>query len=594
MDLFTLVARLGMDSSEYEKGISKARGSFSDLGSFVSAKAVAFGTMAAHAIEKAVDAAANLGQSAIQAAADVEAEQAQFRATFGELQGSAEKAFDAIEKSTGIMDTRLQKVGTKVFSQFKGAGIDAADAISEMERYTTLAADAAAYYDITLEDADERLRSFLRGNTEAGDAIGLFTSESQRNTAAMEKYGQKWTALTEAQKQMLMLDISEDIYKQSGAIGQAARESDSWTNITANLKEVWRQTLAVVGAPIKAAISPVIEKITTFLQDDTVQLRFEQFGLTIGTIANQTFAAVEGFIDKLLTPGTGENSILNGIGAFADAVVNIGNAVLTDAIEFVQSFFGVSGSSEFMENLGAMIEDISAFASEHSEDISQLIVGLTGFMAITNPFGAFIMALGVIIANWNDIKAAIVMCKNWFDRFVDAKTPEDYLNLVQEAWSGIVGTIQKAIDLVGSFFGKDHTTVSKYVSDVQNAANKYGPYVTSNPDTVPGLSQGISALFGYLPGYATGLDYVPYNNYIARLHEGEAILTKEENAAWRSGMSALPVDYTTMGSVIGAAVREALDGAGVYMNGDRVGDLVTDRVSRNITVKAQSRRYQPV
>ena len=214
MDLFTLVARLGMDSSEYEKGISKARGSFSELGSSINAKAVAMGNMIAHAMEKAVNVAVDLGKSAIQNAADVAAEKAQFAAAFGEaLQGEADAAFRNIEQSTGVLSTRLKNVGTKAFSQFKGAGMGGVEALEAMEKYTNLAADAAAYYDISLEDADARLRSFLRGNTEAGDAIGLFTSESQRNSAAMETYKKKWKDLNEEQKQMLMLNISEEIYK---------------------------------------------------------------------------------------------------------------------------------------------------------------------------------------------------------------------------------------------------------------------------------------------------------------------------------------------------------------------------------------------
>lgn len=295
MDLFTLVARLTMDASDYEKKVNSSRTSFMQLGSAISAKAVAIGTLTARVVEKAASMTFNLGKSAIEAAAKVEAENAQFTASFGELQGSAKKAFDSVGKETGILATRLRTVGTKAFSQFTGAGLDGVEALGMMEEYTKLAADAAAYYDISLEDADAKLRSFLRGNTEAGDAIGLFTSESQRNTYALEKYGQKWANLTEAQKQMLMLDVASDIYKQSGAMGQAARESESWANVVANIKKAWEETIALAGSPIKFAITPILQGVTEWLKDPENELKVEQFGIGVAN-------AINGFFSWVLNP----------------------------------------------------------------------------------------------------------------------------------------------------------------------------------------------------------------------------------------------------------------------------------------------------
>lgn len=52
-----------------------------------------------------------------------------------------------------------------------------------------------------------------------------------------------------------------------------------------------------------------------------------------------------------------------------------------------------------------------------------------------------------------------------------------------------------------------------------------------------------------VPGFATGLDFVPRDNYLARLHYGESVLTKEEAAAWRNGQPS-GIDYDRLAEAI--------------------------------------------
>ena len=189
-ELFALAGTISIDNSGAIKGIDEAVGAAEKSESKFAS--VFKGIAAAAATYLSATAIWNFGKQMVEAAANVEAETAQFEAAFNDLGDSAKEAFGRIEESTGTLSTRLQVVGTKAFSQFKGSGMEATDALATMEDYLNLAADAAAYYDMSLEETDGLLRSFVRGNTEAGDRLGLFTSETQRNEAAMERYGKKF------------------------------------------------------------------------------------------------------------------------------------------------------------------------------------------------------------------------------------------------------------------------------------------------------------------------------------------------------------------------------------------------------------------
>lgn len=229
-----------------------------------------------------------LGAAAIETAAEVRASFAQFEQTFsvgGEnLTATAQNVLDTVANSTGVVASRLRDSGTKIYAFAKSSGASSAQAMSLMETALTAAADSAAYYDRSLEDTSDTLQSFLKGNYENDAALGVSATETTRNAAAMELFGQKFQDLTEIQKQQTLLEMVTDAQKLSGAMGQASREADGWENVTGNLNAKWKEFIANVGTPVLEAAIPVIQ----FLTDDMEALAA---GATVaGTVIGVSFA----------------------------------------------------------------------------------------------------------------------------------------------------------------------------------------------------------------------------------------------------------------------------------------------------------------
>nr|DAX10501.1 MAG TPA: minor tail protein [Bacteriophage sp.] len=203
------------------------------------------------------------GQQCIESAAQVNAANSQFEQTFGSIESQAKSAIQSVAKESGILETRLQGVGTSIYAFAKTTGMDSANALNMMQEALQVTADSAAYYDRSLEDTAESLKSFLKGNFENDAALGLSCTETTRNAAANKLYGKSFTELSESQKQLTLLQMVKDANQLSGAMGQASRESDGWENVTGNLKESWNQLLAVIGKPILQVATNIVQKLSS-------------------------------------------------------------------------------------------------------------------------------------------------------------------------------------------------------------------------------------------------------------------------------------------------------------------------------------------
>ncbi|CAG5385883.1 TPA: phage tail tape measure protein [Streptococcus pneumoniae] len=207
-----------------------------------------------------------VGKEALEAAAQMQASNAQFTTVFGDMETQAREALNAIGQEMDIVPERLQGSFTQMASFAKTSGLDTAEALDLTSRATRAAADGAAFYDKSIESVTESLQSFLKGNFANDAALGISATETTRNAAANELYGKSFKDLSEAQKQLTLLQMVEDGNKLSGALGQAARESDGLENVMGNLKQAGTNALSAIGQPLLEMMIPVFQTLATIVK----------------------------------------------------------------------------------------------------------------------------------------------------------------------------------------------------------------------------------------------------------------------------------------------------------------------------------------
>ena len=457
MNLLDMYVKLSVDDSGVDEGLGRAKEKALSFGDVLKANVLSGAIV--NGFQKLSGAVKNLSGQFIESAANVKAETSAFEQTFGTLGDEASAAIGRVANESGILQTRLNTLGSKIYAFARSSGGDTTESMNLMERALKAAADSAAYYDTSVEQATETLQSFLKGNFANDAALGLSATETTRNAAAMELFGQKYNDLSEIQKQETLLKMVEDSQRLSGAMGQAAREADGWENVLGNLKETWRQFQANAGAPFLESLIPIIQKITTAFQG------------WINSVDWDTFTAnITGFVDTVLDNGDTIISVIAGI-ATGFVAWNVASII-----------HGVVGA-------------IKAFqAANEGATVAQAALNL---VMNANPIGIVITAVAALAAS---------VIALWH-------TNDDFRNAVISAWEKIKDTISNAVASIKTFFTETipnaARTAVKWFQSIPEQMREVGRNLLTGlwngiSDKVAWLKQQVSGIVDRIKSWFTG------------------------------------------------------------------------------------------
>ena len=498
----------------------------------------------------ATDKIIQFGKELVNAAAEVSAKTSAFNQIMGDYADEASVKVGKIADATGMVDSRLTPYMTSMTAKFKGLGFDIDDATNLASDGLTLAADAAAFWDKSLEDSMGGLNSFINGSYEGGEAIGLFANDTQLAMFAVQNgvvnSTKEWANLDEATKQATRLEYAQNMFELSGATGQAAKESDQYANVQANLTEKWRQFKAQIGEPLlqnivlpaMQTLSGLVDKATSAYERFEPKLQAAKDKLNeLGQYASTTFKpafdklreafdkvknAIQPLTDKIKDwfnnasdPDATMETLKKGVDAIADGIDKLAGFISTSVDKLKEFKNWCSENKTAIELLGVAVGTLTALIVAYNivqaiknaggiVEIAQLAATAVGVGALTvaetahsvastvaaaatTAFGAAVNFLNtpialVILAIGALIAIIVLVVKNW----------DTIKEKAQEVWDKIVeiwGTVSEwfttnVIDPIKNKFQELKDSVSAKIDEFKQKFDEVKTKITEIVDGV--------------------------------------------------------------------------------------------------------------
>lgn len=532
MDVFDLFAKITLDSSEYEKGLKNAKSSasgltglFGKVGSAASTVGKGIFNVATNVAKVSV-AATTAGATAISA-----------------LTGLAINGYADYEQLVGGVETLYKTSADKVqqyaADAYKTAGLSANE---YMNTATTFAA---------------ALVSSLGGDTEhaaelANTAIGDMSDNANKMGTDMESIQNAYNGFSKQNYTMLdnlklgyggtkqeMQRLLDDANKLNAAQGNYTKYSiDSYADVVSAIHDV-QNAMGITGTTSKEASTTIQgsvnatksawSNLVTGIADDNAN-----FGQLISNFVNSATTAASNIIPRI-------EVALNGAAKLIESLVPPIMAELPSLIETVLPQLAQSA----VNIVQTLVTGISANAEQLIDSAIQIITVLGNgiYQMLPTVAQSALQIVLTLVSKLNEnLPQMLDTAGQMLIAFVDGVS--EHLPDIMLAAASIVETlltyfIEHLPDIVEGAMQMGNAVIDGIIDGISADWNGLVSWFNGLWDSLFGnrsVNVDVNSS-GTTGGRAGGLDFVPYNNYVANLHRGEMVLTADEADAYRRGNS---------------------------------------------------------
>ena len=445
---------------------------------------------------------------------------------------------DAIRKKYGLDGSgyeRITSVTTDTLGSYR-LWNDEVDALRDLE---SAEADAREEYDRQASAYEEGKRALEEGNKALEERYGATqaaTEATEASTAATKEWSQE------------QQDAAKEAVKATTDALEAVEKY--YSSIQSHI----RQNLDSAGGLFKSVETPA-----------------EQ--------ARSKMADLTGQIEKMNKAGKDASGLTIQKQAMNDAIPTIQNMTdgLKDQLEYLNQYKADLAAAQAKGVSADILAALSDGSTESADYLRALATATDGDIKKLN-------------AEWDKVEKAK---DDLTSDLTESKLAAD------DAFQGLVDAAQSAaegLDVYNQAEGSMERTVQGIADGIAAKLPEVQGQVTALNAVLGTLGSAGGSVGATFSGFkidgtaAKGLDYVPFDNYLAQLHEGESVLTAEEARVWRDfkrgGASvANTIDYDAMGGVMRDNIRP---GGNVYLDGQIVGRVLSEQQGNSLRALERS------